>query len=281
MKRSAKIISICVLALCTLLNSFGALAEDSQPKAPYLKSISFKNADVVGEFSPYTYEYTVTLDDAKVTPTLESYEIEGDANIFMTYSYDDAKHQTGAVVTLEYENGSSIYNFAYSNAEIYETNSNNYLKEVSCNLGIVYPEINEETTDYRIYIPNDLTVLDISAAPEDVGAYCETPKEVSLASDQELDLPLTVTASNGEKRTYSFEVRRVDKTSEEMAAIIASGNTDIVVKSERFYQKPAFLISVLGAAVGVLLVMLLVKMTKRLTVEVGDGDEIEFFAAEE
>ena len=279
MKKSVEFICICALLLSL---PFCAFAEEAQQKeAPYLKSISFKNAAIYEEFSPYTYEYTITLDDTKVTPTLEAYEIEGDANIFMTYSYDEAKHQTGAVVTLEYENGSSIYSFAYRNAEFFEKSGNNYLRDVSCNLGIVYPAINEDTTKYTLYIPNDLTVLDISAATQDVGAYCETPKEVSLTTDQELDLSLVVTASNGEKRIYSFAVKRVDKTSEEMAAIIKSGNTDIVVKSERFYQKPAFLISVLGAAGGLLLVYLLVKITKRLTVEVGDADEVEFFNIEE
>ena len=99
----------------------------------------------------------------------------------------------------------------------------------------------------------------MSAATEDIGAYCDVPSEISLTSEQELDIPLVVTASNGEKRVYAFDMKRTEKTSEEL------------------YTNPAFLIAVLSAAGSVLLIILLVRLVKRLTVEVGDGDETEFF----
>ena len=275
-KKSARVAGLLlavILAVSAPLSAFAATAA----KQPELKSISFKNAVIEENFSPDEHEYTLTLEDEKITPTLESYDIEGDANLFVTYSYDEAKHQTGAVVILEHENGSAKYNFVYKNAQFYEKSDNNYLKEVNCNLGVVSPDISHDTTDYKIYIPRDLTVLDITAATEDVGAYCDVPTEISLTPEQEIDITLTVTASNGDKRVYSFDVKRCDKSSDEVAEIIAGGNAQQLIKDEQFYQKPAFLITVIGVAGTLLILFVLVKMAKRLTVQVGDVDETEFF----
>ena len=142
---------------------------------------------------------------------------------------------------------------------------------------MIYPAINAEDTDYTIYIPQDLTVLDLSAATQDVGAYCDVPKEVALSADQELELTLTVTASNGETRAYTFKVKRCEKSSKEFDALVKSGNTDIIVKSERFYQKPAFLIATLSVCVALLLLIMFISLAKRLTISLEDEDEQEFF----
>ncbi|MBR3149037.1 MAG: hypothetical protein IKF64_02620 [Eubacterium sp.] len=278
MKKSVKIICVCMAALIFALAPAFAFAENSQPKAtPVLTSISFKNAVIEEKFEPYKHDYTLTLSDSKVTPTLEDYSIDGEADIFVTYDYDNAKHQTGALVTIQYESGSAIYTFKYKNAEFFKESSNNYLKEVKCKSGIVYPEITRDRTEYTIYIPNDLTVLEMSAATEDIGAYCDVPSEISLTSEQELDIPLVVTASNGEKRVYAFDMKRTEKTSEEFETMIKNGTEKELVDSEKLYTNPAFLIAVLSAAGSVLLIILLVRLVKRLTVEVGDGDETEFF----
>ncbi len=274
-----KLVCICFAALLALTAPLCAHGVTNQPKAsPSLVEISFKNAVIEEDFSPEKHDYTLTLSDSKVTPTLRDYKIEGDADIFVTYDYDNTKHQTGVLITLEYKNGTTIYNFAYKNAEFFAQNANNYLKEASCKLGVIEPEISRDRTDYTIYIPQDLTVLDMSAATEDVGAYCEVPTEISLTSEQELDIPLSVTASNGEKRVYSFKVRRTKKSSDEFEKMIKNNAADELIESEKFYTNPIFIITVLSAAGAILLILLLVRIAKRLTIELSDSDEPEFFA---
>jgi hypothetical protein len=270
-KKAKKVVllSLALLMMAVPLTALGATGE--------LQAVSFRNAQIVEKFSPEKYDYTLKLTDPKATPTLKDYRLSGDANLFVTYSYDDARHQTGVQVTLEYASGSTIYSFHYQNAAFYDKSENNYLREIQCPFGVVDPAITRDTTDYRLYIPSDLTTLNLSAATEDIGAYCEMPTEIALSAEQELDIPVTVTASNGEKRLYSFSVKRTDKTTKEFALLVESGNTDILVRSERFYQKPAFLIAVLATAGAILLLMLLVRIAKRLTVEVSDTDEKEFF----
>ncbi|MBQ9517748.1 MAG: hypothetical protein IJR60_06685 [Eubacterium sp.] len=275
MKKIISAVLLCFVILTALLPVTAFAAEG---EVPQLKSITFKNATATEAFSPKKHNYLLVLDDTSVTPTLDTYELDGEANIFVNYVYDTARHQTGVKVTMEYANGTLIYDFKYKNIEYYNESDDNYLRALMCNLGVVYPEIDDYTTEYTIYIPKDLTVLELSAATCDTGAYCEVPNEISLTSEQELNIPLTVIASNGDIRAYTFSVHRTDKSSKEFARAIRHGNTDALVKNEIFYQRPEFVIITVGTLCVLLVILILVKMFKRLAIEVEDGDEQEFFA---
>ena len=164
-----KILSIFVLVIFLMLPL--SVAADEPDNACELTQIEFNNATINEEFSKDVFEYTVTLEDSSVTPTLKSYKLSSKGNILVTYELDEAKHQTGIIVTLEFENGSAFYKFKYSNPAEYNKNSNNLLKKVDCRLGEVYPEINDNQTEYKLYIPSDLTEINLSAATKDTGAF--------------------------------------------------------------------------------------------------------------
>lgn len=282
MKRTLTL-RIGLMMLAVLLMPVTASAEDiasSPVDTPVLTSISFKNAHIQEEFSPYAYEYSLVLDDPDITPTLENYSIDGSADIFVTYNTDDTKHQTGIAVTLQFDNGSVIYNFNYINAAAYAKSSNNFLKSVECNLGEVYPAINDKDTDYKLYIPYDLTEITLTAATQDVSAVCEVPGTMTLNTDQEPNLAITVTASNGDTRIYNFKVKRLNKDSNEVRAEMADPDFTSIVKGELFYQKPVFTISIISVIGGLILLALFIAIAKRLTVKVGDNEETDFFDAE-
>ena len=67
-----------VLLLCFVLTAFTAYAQDgvqtvpdeAEP-VPVLTSVSFNNARINEKFSPYTNEYTLTLDNPEISPTLK------------------------------------------------------------------------------------------------------------------------------------------------------------------------------------------------------------------
>ena len=279
-----KLTALILLGAVALLGSMAtpALAEDAPADSrPVLTAIAFKNAAVNEPFSPTENEYTLTLDDPTATPTLKSYAIEGDAELFVTYVLDDAKHQTGVTVTLEYENGTNIYTFGFANAKTYTESANNYLAEVQCRLGEVYPALSEKTTDYRLYIPSDMTLLQLTVVTQDVGAYCDLPQQIEVAAGQEPTISATVIASNGESRQYNFKLTRLDKTTEEVKAALASPDFETLVKGELFYQKPAFLVTVGAVGGGLVLLWLFLLLAKRLTVKTEDADEVPFFAPAE
>ena len=152
---------ICLVSFSSAC--FGAsAAETPLQNAPYLESITLSNAQIDGGFNPNETYFTVTLDNPAESAVLESYTVNGDANVFATYDYDDANHQTGLIVTLTFANGSVIYTFEYSNPQSYSINSNANLAGLNCEYSEVQPQINASDTSYKLYIPYDLTELTIT-----------------------------------------------------------------------------------------------------------------------
>ena len=191
-----------IALIIALLLPLCVLGEQSAPEAqiPSLTSISFKNAKINEAFTPGIFEYTLTLEDPTTPPTLKDFNVDGRGNLFITYIFDEANHQKGICATLEYENGSAIYNFMYSNAVEYIKNSNNYLKEVTGYCAELYPEISKSRSRYKVYVPKDMTVLRMTGVTDDIGAYCDLPGEIIVSAEQEPSILVTVTASNGESR---------------------------------------------------------------------------------
>jgi hypothetical protein len=271
-----KLISILfsLLILSATLVPIQALADDDLPT---LKSISFKNAEIVGEFSPDVNEYDIVLTDNSITPTLKEKEINGDANLFVTCNYDDSMHQTGIVATLQYKDGSTIYTFNYANAKEYAINSNCNLASVDCYLGEIYPEINDKDTDYKLYIPSDLEEIDITALPQDVNAHCNALSTTTLKSGQNIKIPITVTASDSSTKIYSFEVKRLKKNSQQVKALLKSDDSVSLLDGEFFYQRPEFAVAIISVVAGILLLAIFTIIIKKITLVAHDDNEQEFF----
>lgn len=274
MKKFLSVIISTALILC-IFQPFFAMAEESS--APTLKSISFNGATLDDELKKNAFEYTITLTNPTESPTLNSYKIDGNANLFMNYSVDDNNSQDGIVVTLEYDNGAIYYNFKYSNAVAFNESDNNFLKDVNCNLGEVYPKINENDTSYKLYIPNDLTEINLTATTEELSAIADYPSTIVLNDDQEYTIPILVTASNGAKREYSFKVKRLSKNCDEIKEEMAKPNFKSIVYGELFYQKPEFAVGIACAIGGILILIGAGFISKRIMIKVGDDDEEEFF----
>lgn len=273
MKRFVKVV-ICGLIAMIMLIPTVAFATD----APVLKSISFTNAKIDEKFSSDIHEYGITLDDPNVTPMIDKYSIDGKGEIFVTYNTDDAKHQNGIAITLEYESGTVIYNFNYTNPAEYTPNANNNLAKVECHLGEVYPALNESTTDYKLYIPSDMTEIRMTAITDDTSAVCEVPSSIKLNADQEPTITVTVTASDATTKVYSFRVKRLNKTMAEVEQEMAQPEFVSLVQGELFYQKPEFVILICSVAGGIVLLAILIILSKRMTVKISDDDEVEFFS---
>lgn len=278
MKKAISILlSLGMLVLCLLPMSAFATQNTATPT---LESISFNNATLDSEFVSNHFDYTISLTNPKLTPTLKAYKINGGANIFVNYSFDEAKHQDGIVVKIEHSNGAVYYNFKYSNAKAYEKSGNNLLQEVHCRLGEVYPAVNNEDTEYKLYIPSDLTEINLSAATQELSAYAEVPSSITLNAEQEPVIPITVTASNGEARAYSFKVKRLNKTTEEVLAEMAEPDFKSLVYGELFYQRPEFIVGIISLAGGIIFLTGAIFVAKRIMIKIGDDEEKEFFNTE-
>ncbi len=248
--------------------------------APYLEDISFSNAQIDGGFAQGKTEFTLTLANPSESAVVANYKISGEASVFIDYVYA-ANQQDGVVVTLNFTNGSVIYRFMYSNNQELAVNSNANLADITCEYGELQPAVNDRDTVYKLYIPSDLTLLNITPVTADVGAVCTPVTGMELREDQTPEIPLTVVASDGTTKKYTLKIKRVDKTVAEIKEEMQQEGFTSFVAGELFYQKPNFIISI-GAVLGGLIVFAVAFSTiRKAVVNPYDEDEPEFYAVPE
>ncbi len=252
---------------------FGAFADDTSVS---LSSISFNNAQLDFELSPDVYDYTITLDSSGTSPSLKSYEIIGDANLLITYTYDDASVQKAIVATLDYGTGSVVYTFTYSNPEVNELSSDNFLTDIYCTYGEISPAVNTDDTDYTLYIPSDLTRLTITPVTSDVNAVC-SPVNLTLTEEQAPEITLVCTASDGSERKYNIKISRVDKTTEQVINEMSQSDYVSFVEETKFYEEPKFLFILTCAVAGAVIIILLAFIAYRINADPYDKDEKPFY----
>lgn len=273
-----RILPALLCLICLMCGSIFANAAEAPIKnAPYLESISFSNADIDGGFRTDETRFTLTLKNPNQSAALQTYSVNGNANVLATYQYDSANHQTGIIVTLEFDNGSVIYTFTYSNALEYSVNSNANLEDISCEYGEVRPEINSEDTAYKLYVPSDLTEINITPVTQDINATA-TSMPVTLREGQETEIPITVTASDGSTKKYTFDIIRVNKTTEQVKAEMAQPGYVSFVDGERFYEQPVFAVTVGAVAGGLIVILIIAAVVKRVAANPYDTDEKEFYS---
>ena len=166
---------------------------------------------------------------------------------------DSAGHPIGVIAELKYTFGTTVYFFNYVNAEEYGINGNNRISKVYAgDLCFVYPEINDEDTEY--------------------------PPTAIFGENQDFGtLTVTVTATDSSKREYTFKIKRLDKTSSEIKNMNSEQRVALV-NSQKIYQKPAFKIALVTVAAGIIILIVFVKLLKSVTVKTSDDDEPDFFA---
>lgn len=87
MRRKIGLVFMLMLICCvSLIAPINTSANDNT--TPVLVDINFKNAKIDSPFSHNEQEYTITLADNTATPTLDSYALKGDADLFINYLYE-------------------------------------------------------------------------------------------------------------------------------------------------------------------------------------------------
>lgn len=279
MRKSVKFI-VCFALLIALAMPFGALAKDGEQSktvsAPTLQSIEFNDAEIDGEFAPTEFYYKINVKSDGETPTLKKYKVSKGSEIFVTYNQNEGMN--GINVEVKNDTLSSNYFFEYKYNDIEtELNSNNNLKELNCELGCVYPALNNEDTAYQLYIPSDMTELKLSAVPEDLGASCNVPQSVKMTTEQSPTFDARVLSSDGTQKVYTFEVKRLGITTKELKKELKNNSYENIIKSEVFHKSPRFKVLIFGIIGGIIVLIIAVMLLKRVAVKAQDEDETEFF----
>lgn len=278
MKKTIKAL-LCVAMMLAVIVPFtvfaGDKAESKTVKAPTLQSIEFNDAEIEGDFSPTQFYYNINVNSDGETPTLKKYKVSKGAEIFVTYNQDGVN---GINVEVKNVTLSANYFFEYKYNDVnVNLNSNTNLKELDCELGCVYPAINNEETYYQLYIPKDMTELKLTAVPEDLGASCNVPKEFKMTTEQNPIIEASVVSSDGTLKSYKFEVKRLDLTSKELKKELKNNSYEDIIKNEVFHKSPQFKVMLLGIFGGIVILAIAVLILKRVAVKAQDDDETEFF----
>lgn len=278
MKKTIKAL-LCVAMMLAVVVPFtvfaGDKAESKTVKAPTLQSIEFNDAEIEGDFSPTQFYYNINVNSDGETPTLKKYKVSKGAEIFVTYNQDGVN---GINVEVKNVTLSANYFFEYKYNDVnVNLNSNTNLKELDCELGCVYPAINNEETYYQLYIPKDMTKLKLTAVPEDLGASCNVPKEFKMTTEQNPIIEASVVSSDGTLKSYKFEVKRLGLTSKELKKELKNNSYEDIIKSEVFHKSPQFKVMLLGIFGGIVILAIAVLILKRVAVKTQDDDETEFF----
>lgn len=278
MKKTIKAL-LCVAMMLAVVVPFtvfaGDKAESKTVKAPTLQSIEFNDAEIEGDFSPTQFYYNINVNSDGETPTLKKYKVSKGAEIFVTYNQDGVN---GINVEVKNVTLSANYFFEYKYNDVnVNLNSNTNLKELDCELGCVYPAINNEETYYQLYIPEDMTELKLTAVPEDLGASCNVPKEFKMTTEQNPIIEASVVSSDGTLKSYKFEVKRLGLTSKELKKELKNNSYEDIIKNEVFHKSPQFKVMLLGIFGGIVILAIAVLILKRVAVKAQDDDETEFF----
>lgn len=278
MKKTIKAL-LCVAMMLAVVVPFtvfaGDKAESKTVKAPTLQSIEFNDAEIEGDFSPTQFYYNINVNSDGETPTLKKYKVSKGAEIFVTYNQDGVN---GINVEVKNVTLSANYFFEYKYNDVnVNLNSNTNLKELDCELGCVYPAINNDETYYQLYIPKDMTELKLTAVPEDLGASCNVPKEFKMTTEQNPIIEASVVSSDGTLKSYKFEVKRLGLTSKELKKELKNNSYEDIIKNEVFHKSPQFKVMLLGIFGGIVILAIAVLILKRVAVKAQDDDETEFF----
>ncbi len=280
MKKALSFLFILVMfTACGGITAAAAPAPDEE--VPQLTSVTFSNAVIDGSFSSDKNSYSLILDDPDVAPVIADYAPEN-LKVTAVYNYDETHHPTGITITAAKDNSMqySTYFFSYANLNPYQVNDNNLLSSISCSYCELSPKINDNNTEYTLYVPSDLTTIELSVVAKDINAYCKYSGNITCAENQELSIPITVIASNGEQRQYKVNVSRLNKTVSQVKAEMADPDFKSIIDKEHFYEKDSFKFGISAAVIGLVLVIIFIKTAKRLTAKANDEEEEPFFDIE-
>lgn len=193
--------------------------KDDRSSNNNLASLSISNGKLSPGFSKgntkYSMEVPFSVDKLKISAKAE------DPKSQVNISNPDlvAEETTTVKITVTAENGSTkTYTIAVKRGKDPNKplSNNNYLDNLSVSVGMLSPEFNKEKLNYAVYLPFEISHIDVSVHQEDT-------KYATIKAEGNNDLSVgnnlfkyTVTAEDGSTRVYTLTVVR-NKSLEEVS----------------------------------------------------------------
>lgn len=149
------------------------------------------------------------------------------------------------------------------------------LKSIEVSCGVLDPEFDGSKTKYKLYIPSDLTQIVITPTPKNKKASA-SKIDLTLTAEQEPEITVICTLSD-EKKKYTIQIKRIDKTTDEIEKEINQNGYAVYVTKQKFYQKTDFLVCAGAVLIGALALAVLYLLFKRKLTNAYDESEKPFY----
>lgn len=178
-----------------------------------LKSLVVSNATISPAFDPNTTEYRASVPfettNLQVTATAE----HSGAKVTVGSTYLTEGVTSGVNVTVTAENGAQkVYRILTwrDNDPNYVPSDVNTMDSLEIDGFLLSPAFDPEKLDYAVYLPYETDHLDITAQVTDTRAELTIPELTNIPVGK-TTYEFTVTAENGEIRTYTLTVFRAEE----------------------------------------------------------------------
>ena len=189
-----------------------------------LASLSVSNAKVYPSFSPSTTSYKTTVGADISSLSISAKAADAGAKVSISNNSLKTGAATNVKITVKAAAGNTkTYTIAATRPQDpnYVAGTNNYLKSISLNVGMLSPVFNKDVTSYVVWLPNEVSSITASGASEDAKAVVTVVGGESLIEGDN-QVSVICAAENGAEKEYKIIVKRASSGQQTGPADITS-----------------------------------------------------------
>ena len=198
------IIPITVTAEDGSTKTYTVTVKKQQEASSKLLDIKAKEGILSPSFDKNTLEYTITVPNEVTSLSLETIKEDENATVKIENNENFIVGANQVVITVvATDNTTTIYKLNV----IRQTASNNYLKEINLDKGLLNPEFDKLTQYYEVEVDSSVDHITIIGVSEDVNATV-SGNGMYMLEKKDNYIYLTVKSASGVERVYTVKVIR-------------------------------------------------------------------------
>lgn len=189
-----------------------------------LASLSVSNAKVYPSFTSSVTSYKTTVGADISSLKISAKAADAGAKVSISNNSLKAGATTYVKITVKAAAGNTkTYTIAATRPQDpnYVSDTNNYLKSISLNAGILSPAFNKDITNYVVWLPNEISSITASGVAEDAKASVTVVGGESLIEGDN-QVSIICAAENGAEKEYKIIVKRASSGQQTGPADISS-----------------------------------------------------------
>ena len=187
-----------------------------------LSELEFNEGYLTPNFNKNVYNYVLTISSDEVLVTKKKIETVDSEATYEMYYVREGEEITGVRIEVTAQDRETKKN--YNITIMREKSNNNYLSNITSNIGILTPTFDKERSTYEIDVENSVKDIIIEGIPESSKATVTGDGYKSLRTGVNT-INILVTAETGSIRTYTVIVRRELSSNVDLKDLYVRGYT--------------------------------------------------------